>query len=79
MTEFGSNMSTILSDGEPMLPSDPLDMNSDWVCEKTGAKRPAEEVKEEMARIGVELQVIFAIYGWLDDEMINQMIIELIN
>ena len=64
-------MSTILSDGEPMLPSDPLDMNSDWVCEKTGAKRPAEEVKEEMARIGVELQVIFAIYGWLDDEMIN--------
>ena len=72
-------MSTILSDGEPMLPSDPLDMNSDWVCEKTGAKRPAEEVKEEMARIGVELQVIFAIYGWLDDEMINQMIIELIN
>ena len=71
MTEFGSNMSTILSDGEPMLPSDPLDMNSDWVCEKTGAKRPAEEVKEEMARIGVELQVIFAIYGWLDDEMIN--------
>ena len=79
MTEFGSNMSTILSDGEPMLPSDPLDMNSDWVCEKTGAKRPAEEVKEEMARIGVELQVIIAIYGWLDDEMINQMIIELIN
>lgn len=73
MTEFGSNMSTILSDGEPMLPSDPLDMNCDWVCEKTGAKRPAEEVKEEMARIGVELQVIFAIYGWLDDEMINQM------
>ena len=73
MTEFGSNMTTILSDGEPMLPSDPLDMNSDWVCEKTGAKRPAEEVKEEMARIGVELQVIFAIYGWLDDEMINQM------
>ena len=71
MTEFGSNMSTILSDGEPMLPSDPLDMNSDWVCEKTGAKRPAEEVKEEMARIGVELQVIFAIYGWFDDEMIN--------
>ena len=71
MTEFGSNMSTILSDGEPMLPSDPLDMNSDWVCEKTGAKRPAEEGKEEMARIGVELQVIFAIYGWLDDEMIN--------
>ena len=71
MTEFGSNMSTILSEGEPMLPSDPLDMNSDWVCEKTGAKRPAEEVKEEMARIGVELQVISAIYGWLDDEMIN--------
>jgi len=60
VTEFGSNMSTILSDGEPMLPSDPLDMNSDWVCEKTGAKRPAEEVKEEMARIGVELQMLTA-------------------
>ena len=50
-------MSTIFSDGEPMLPTNPLDMNSDWVCEKTGAKRPAEEVKEEMARIGEELQV----------------------
>ena len=25
MTEFGSNMSTILSEGEPMLPRDPLD------------------------------------------------------
>lgn len=64
MTEFGSNMSTIFSDGEPMLPSDPLDMNSDWVCEKTGAKRPAEEVKEEMARIGEELQVKLQIGGF---------------
>ena len=57
VTEFGSNMSTIFSEGEPMLPSDPLDIGSDWVCDKTGAKRPAAEVKEEMARIGEELQV----------------------
>ena len=65
VTEFGSNMSTIFSEGEPMLPSDPLDIGSDWVCDKTGAKRPAAEVKEEMARIGEELQVqilCFAIY-----------------
>ena len=61
MTEFGSNMSTILSEGEPMLPRDPLDPEADWVCEKTGATRPAEEVKEEMARIGEELQVMFDI------------------
>ena len=58
MTEFGSNMSTIFKDGEPMLPSNPLDINSDWVCEKTGATRPGAEVKEEMARIGEELQVM---------------------
>ena len=51
-------MSTIYSDGEPMLPSNPLDIGSDWVCEKTGARRPAEEVKEEMARIGEELSVM---------------------
>ena len=54
-------MSTILSEGEPMLPRDPLDPEADWVCEKTGATRPAEEVKEEMARIGEELQVMFDI------------------
>ena len=51
-------MSTIFSDGEPMLPSNSLDIESDWVCEKTGATRPGAEVKEEMARIGEELQVM---------------------
>ena len=55
-------MSTIFSEGEPMLPSDPLDIESDWVCDKTGAKRPAAEVKEEMARIGEELQVKIIIF-----------------
>ena len=57
MTEFGSNLSTIYADGHVMLPTDPLDTDSAWVCEKTGASREAEDVKEEMARIGMELEV----------------------
>lgn len=57
VTEFGSNLSTIYADGHVMLPTDPLDTDSAWVCEKTGASREAEDVKEEMARIGMELEV----------------------
>ena len=34
--EFGSNFSTILDKGHPLLPKDPLDADSDWVCDKTG-------------------------------------------
>ena len=34
--EFGTNFSTILDDGHPMLPEDPLNAESDWVCKETG-------------------------------------------
>ena len=40
-----------------MLPEDPLNTDSDWVCEKTGMKRSAEDVKEELSKIGLELEV----------------------
>ncbi len=40
LLEFGTNFSTILDDGHPMLPKDPLDAESEWVCEKTGRPRP---------------------------------------
>jgi len=55
-TEFNSNFSTILSDGHPMLPQDPLDSESDWVCEVTGVKKNAMEVKVELTKIGQELE-----------------------
>ena len=59
VTESGSDLSTILDDGQPMLPEDPLNTDSDWVCEKTGMRRKADEVKEELSQIGLELEV-----GW---------------
>jgi len=33
-SEFGTNFSTLLDEGHPILPKDPLDPESDWVCEK---------------------------------------------
>ena len=57
MTEFESNLSTIYDSGHVMLPSDPLNTDCDWSCEKTGVTRPAEEVKEQLAKIGMELEV----------------------
>ena len=35
-SEFGTNFSTLLDNGHPMLPEDPLNSESDWICEKTG-------------------------------------------
>ena len=55
--EFGSNLSTIYDDGHVMLPTNPLDTDSDWVCDKTGVTRKADDVKEQLAKIGVELEV----------------------
>ena len=57
VTEFGSDISTIYDDGHPMLPEDPLNTDSDWVCEKTGMRRTADDVKEELSKIGIELEV----------------------
>ena len=48
-----------------MLPSDPLNTDCDWSCEKTGVTRPAEEVKEQLAKIGMELEVS---YVWLQNK-----------
>ena len=66
MSEFGSNISTIYDDGHPMLPVNPLDTNSDWVCEKTGVRRTGEDVKEQMSKIGLELEEL-AMKGNVDD------------
>jgi len=55
-TEFGSNFSTLLQDGHPMLPEDPLDADSDWVCQETGVRKTATEVKVELSKIGTELE-----------------------
>jgi len=66
VSEFGSNISTIFDDGHPMLPVDPIDTNSDWVCEKTGVRRTADDVKEQMSKIGVELEEL-AMKGNVDD------------
>jgi len=65
-TEFGTNFSTILSDGHPMLPSNPLDSDSDWVCEKTGIKKSAMDIKLELTKIGQELEQITN-KGTIDD------------
>jgi len=65
-TEFGSNFSTILDKGHPLLPKDPLDADSDWVCDKTGKTMTAYEVKVELSKIGQELETIQA-KGSIDD------------
>ena len=57
VTEFGSNLSTIYDDGHVMLPESPLNTEAEWVCDKTGVRRQAEEVKEQLVKIGVELEV----------------------
>ena len=57
ITESGSDLSTIFDDGHPMLPTDPLNTDSDWVCEKTGMRRTADDVKDELSKIGIELEV----------------------
>jgi len=66
VTEFESNLSTIYDSGHVMLPSDPLNTDCDWSCEKTGVTRPAEEVKEQLAKIGMELEEL-AMKGNVDD------------
>ena len=38
-TEFGTNFSTIFDDGFPMVSKNPLDSDSEWICEKTGMTR----------------------------------------
>lgn len=65
-TEFGSNFSTILDSGHPMLPADPLDSESDWVCEKTGMRKTADEVKLMLSKIGQELEEVTS-KGSVDD------------
>jgi hypothetical protein len=57
-TEFGSNFSTIFDSGKPMLPEDPLDSTSDWVCKETGMRRSAMEVKLQLSKIGQELEMV---------------------
>jgi len=57
-TEFGTNFSTILDDGHPVLPEDPLDSASQWLCEKTGLRREAAEVKGALTVIGEELAML---------------------
>ncbi|XP_023326738.1 protein msta [Eurytemora carolleeae] len=57
-TEFGTNFSTLLDNGHPMLPEDPLNSESDWICEKTGKVKTAQEVKIELTKIGQELEMI---------------------
>merc|ERR1712083_827961 len=55
-TEFGSNISTIFDSA--MLPEDPLDSSSDWVCKETGMRRNAMEVKTQLSKIGQELEIM---------------------
>jgi len=57
-TEFGSNFSTIYDSGKPMMPENPLDPDSDWVCKETGMKRKALEVKLQLSQIGQELEMV---------------------
>jgi len=56
--EFGSNFSTIYDDGHPMHPIDPLDSESEWLCEKTGMKRSAQDIKLQLSQIGAELEEV---------------------
>jgi len=65
-TEFGSNISTIFDSGKPMLPEDPLDSSSDWVCKETGMRRNAMEVKQQLSKIGQELEIMIN-KGTIDD------------
>merc|ERR1712106_804709 len=39
-----------------MLPLDPLDSESEWVCQENGVKKSAMEVKMELSKIGTELE-----------------------
>merc|ERR1719427_378909 len=55
-TEFGSNFSSILDSGHPMLQSNPLDTESDWVCYKTGITKTAHDVKMLKTRVAQELK-----------------------
>jgi hypothetical protein len=65
-TEFGTNFSTILDDGHPMLPEDPLNADSDWVCKETGARKNAYDVKVELSVIGKEIELLME-KGGIDD------------
>jgi len=65
-TEFATNFSTLLDEGHPLLPRDPLDPDSDWACEKTGKVKTAMEVKVELTEIGKELEAVIA-NGSIDD------------
>jgi len=65
-TEFGSNLSTIFDNGKPMMPEDPLDSNSEWVCKETGVRRNAMEIKLQLSKIGQELETLTA-KGSVDD------------
>lgn len=65
-TEFGTNFSTILDNGHPMLPKDPLDADSDWVSEETGMTRSAYDVKVQLSKLGQELEIIHS-KGAIDD------------
>jgi len=65
-TEFGTNFSTILDDGHPMLPEDPLNADSDWVCKETGKRKTAYDVKIELSVIGKEIEALME-KGSIDD------------
>merc|ERR550534_2871071 len=45
---------------------DPLDFESDWVCEKTGMKRTAQDIKLYLSKIGAELEEVTQ-KGTVDD------------
>merc|ERR1719483_41333 len=49
-----------------MLPEDPLDSSSDWVCKETGMRRNAMEVKTQLSEIGQELEMMMN-KGTIDD------------
>jgi len=71
--EFGTNFSTILDDGHPMLPKDPLDADSEWVCEKTGGWPVFKLVKVQEGRLWLGLLedrcVSLLKLGWLRKNM----------
>jgi len=57
-TEFGTNFSTIYSNGVALMPASPLKENSPWVSKDGGIEISYEEVCDNMSEIGTELAML---------------------
>lgn len=54
----GTNLSTVIRDGKEMRPVNPLDQSSPWMTDDGSDDIPAENIAEDMSRIGADLAIL---------------------